>query len=59
MNKSWHSEREHSWQKKDRLPLLGMKWKDQLYTDKTLPFGLRSSPKIFRECEDQMRGKVD
>lgn len=27
--------------------LLGMKWDNQLYIDTTLPFGLRSTPKIF------------
>ena len=26
--------------------LLGMRWSDQLYVDKVLPFGLRSAPKI-------------
>jgi len=30
----------------DRL-LLGMKWREFLYVDTTLPFGLRSAPKIF------------
>ena len=30
----------------DRL-LLGMKWREQLFIDITLPFGLRSAPKIF------------
>ena len=29
----------------DRL-LLGMKWREQLFIDTTLPFGLRSTPKI-------------
>ena len=28
-------------------PLLGMQWKDGIYIDTTLPFGLRSTPKIF------------
>ena len=28
-------------------PLLGIRWKDQYYFDKVLPFGLRSSPFIF------------
>lgn len=35
----------------DRL-LLGMKWKDQTYIDKTLPFGLRSAPLIFTAVGD-------
>ena len=30
----------------DRL-LLGMQFKGQLYVDTTLPFGLRSAPKLF------------
>ena len=31
----------------DRL-LLGMRWKGDLYVDRSLPFGLRSAPKILR-----------
>ena len=33
-------------------PLLGMKWKGQVYVDKALPFGLRSAPKIFSAMAD-------
>lgn len=33
-------------------PLLGMLWEDQLYVDGTLPFGLRSAPKIFSAVAD-------
>ena len=33
-------------------PLLGMEWKDQLYVDAALPFGLRSAPKIFNALAD-------
>ena len=36
-------------------PLLGMKWKDQLYIDQTLPFGLRSAPKIFNSIADALK----
>ena len=32
--------------------LLGMKWQGQLYVDTTLPFGLRSTPKIFNTAAD-------
>lgn len=35
----------------DRL-LLGMIWDDALYVDATLPFGLRSAPKIFNVLAD-------
>ena len=35
----------------DRL-LLGMKWREQLFIDTTLPFGLRSAPKIFNCLAD-------
>ena len=33
-------------------PLLGMKWQGKLYVDTTLPFGLRSAPKIFNAIAD-------
>ena len=33
-------------------PLLGMKWQDRIYVDATLPFGLRSAPKIFNALAD-------
>jgi hypothetical protein len=36
----------------DDRPLLGMQWQDQLYLDATLPFGLRSAPKIFTAVAD-------
>ena len=32
--------------------LLGMQWEDSLFMDTTLPFGLRSAPKIFRALAD-------
>ena len=32
--------------------LLGMRWEDALYVDSTLPFGLRSAPKIFTGVAD-------
>ena len=31
----------------DNRHLLGMMWKEEMYVDTTLPFGLRSAPKIF------------
>ena len=37
----------------DRL-LLGMKWREQLFIDTTLPFGLRSAPKIFNCLADSI-----
>jgi hypothetical protein len=36
----------------DDRPLLGMEWKDQVYIDAALPFGLRSAPKIFNALAD-------
>ena len=33
-------------------PLLGMRWRDSIYIDCTLPFGLRSVPKIFSALAD-------
>ena len=36
----------------DDRGLLGMLWDDQLYVDSTLPFGLRSAPKIFNALAD-------
>lgn len=36
----------------DDRPLLGMKWQGKLYVDTTLPFGLRSAPKIFNAVAD-------
>ena len=35
----------------DRM-LLGMGWKDKIYVDATMPFGLRSAPKIFTAVAD-------
>ena len=35
----------------DRM-LLGMSWKGKVYVDATLPFGLRSAPKIFTAVAD-------
>jgi len=31
---------------------LGMKWGNQVYIDRMLPFGLRSAPKIFNSVAD-------
>lgn len=39
----------------DDRPLLGMRWKDQLYIDSVLPFGLRSAPKIFNALADALQ----
>ena len=36
-------------------PLLGMKWKGELYIDSVLPFGLRSAPKIFTAIADGLQ----
>lgn len=33
-------------------PLLGMRWRNRLFVNKTLPFGLRSAPKIFNAMAD-------
>ena len=33
---------------------LGMKWKDKIYLDGMLPFGLRSAPKIFNAVADAL-----
>ena len=32
--------------------LLGMVWRDKLYVDGALPFGLRSAPKLFTALAD-------
>ena len=32
--------------------LLGMKWRDQIYIDHCIPFGLRSAPKLFNLLAD-------
>ena len=34
--------------------LLGMQWKDHVYIDTCLPFGLRSAPRIFTEMADML-----
>ena len=36
----------------DDRPLLGLCWDGQVFLDTTLPFGLRSVPKIFNEVAD-------
>ena len=36
----------------DDRHLLGMSWKGEIYVDTTLPFGLRSAPKIFTDLAD-------
>lgn len=33
---------------------LGMRWKDQIFVDGMLPFGLRSAPKIFNAVADAL-----
>ena len=38
----------------DRI-LLGMKWGDNIYVDKVLPFGLRSAPIIFSAVADALQ----
>ena len=35
-------------------PLQAMRWKDKLYVDPMLPFGLRSAPKIFNAVADAL-----
>ena len=42
----------------DRL-LLGMQWNGSLYIDTTLPFGLRSAPKIFCAIAEWWNGLSD
>ena len=36
--------------------LLGMQWKDGIYIDTCLPFGLRSAPKLFNILAEFMAG---
>ena len=38
----------------DRL-LLGMRWKEKVFIDTALPFGLRSAPKIFTAVADGLQ----
>ena len=39
----------------DDRPLLGMRWQDRVFVDKTLPFGLRSAPLIFSAVADVLQ----
>ena len=39
----------------DDRHLLGMQWRDQLFVDTVLPFGLRSAPKIFNSVADALQ----
>lgn len=39
----------------DDRHLLGMKWKDEVFVDTVLPFGLRSEPKIFNTIADALQ----
>ena len=39
----------------DDRPLLGMAWREQVYLDKVLPFGLRSAPIIFSAIADALQ----
>ena len=39
----------------DDRHLLGMAWRGRLFVDKTLPFGLRSAPKIFTALADALQ----
>ena len=34
------------------IPVHGMSWRGNLYADASLPFGLRSAPKIFNAVAD-------
>ena len=43
--------------KEDRA-LLGMKWEGALYVDATLPFRLRSAPKIFTAIADALEWRL-
>ncbi len=36
-------------------PLLGMAWKEKVYIDTAIPFGLRSAPKIFNAVADALQ----
>ena len=38
----------------DDRPLLGMFWRNDIYLDNCLPFGLRSAPKIFSAMADAL-----
>ncbi len=39
-------------------PLLGMQWKEGVFIDATLPFGLRSAPKLFSAVADGLMWMV-
>ena len=39
----------------DDQSLLGVRWKDAMYIDKALPFGLRSASKIFTAVADALQ----
>jgi len=34
------------------FPLLGIQWRERVYIDRALPFGLRSAPKLFNAVAD-------
>lgn len=36
----------------DDRPLLGMRWREKIFVDKVLPFGLRLAHKIFNALAD-------
>ena len=38
----------------DDRHLLGMEWRGRVFLDKTLPFGLRSAPKLFCALADAL-----
>jgi len=39
--------------------LLGMRWRDGVFVDKTLPFGLRSAPLIFTAVADALQWAME
>ncbi len=39
--------------------LLGMRWEDKVYVDRTLPFGLRSAPLIFSALADALQWMME
>ena len=43
----------------DDRPLLEMAWKEKLYVDTALPFGLRSAPKIFNALADALQWALE
>ena len=38
----------------DDQHLLGISWRDGIYVDRALPFGLRSAPKLFSTVADAL-----